>query len=112
MEYQRTCPVCGRQFTSTRRDALCCSSTCRSRKLRETRYANDEQKIVEQLRMALPRPQKPRPATTENIAEVLTELKGCTTALRYFSRSCSPSIRTRLIILSDCIDEAIKGVGL
>lgn len=94
-----------------RRDALCCSGACRKQKTRLARQENDEQRIVEELRMALPRPQKPKPATVDNIAETLTDIKGSTTALRFYARSCPVSIRPRLTILADCIDEAMKGVG-
>lgn len=111
MKYERTCPICGKKFTAKRRDALCCSSTCRKQKTRLARQENDEDRIVEELRMALPKPQKPKPATVENIAETLTNIKGNTTALRFYARSCPISIRPRLTVLADCIDEALKGVG-
>lgn len=111
MEYEKTCPICGRRFVASRRDALCCSASCRKQKVRLARLEQDEQRIIGDLRMAPPRPQRPRAATTENIADALTELKGCTTALRYFARSCNPIIRPRLTVLADCIDEAMKEVG-
>lgn len=111
MEYERKCIICGKHFIAKRKDASCCSSTCRKQKTRLTRMEEEEGRIIEELRMALPRPQKPRPATIDNIAETLTEIKGNTTALRYYARSCAPSIRPNLTILADCIDEAIKEVG-
>ncbi len=111
MKYERTCPICGKKFTATRRDALCCSGACRKQKTRITRQENEEGRILEELRMTLPRPQKPRPATVENMAETLTSLKGNTTALRYYAKSCAPSIRPRLTVLADCIDQAMKEVG-
>lgn len=111
MRYERKCIICGTQFIATRKDAACCSPACRKQKERLIKREDEEGRILEDLRMALPRPQKPRPATINNIADTLTDLKGTTTMLRFYARSCEPSIRPRLTVLADCIDEAIKEVG-
>lgn len=111
MEYKKTCPICGKEFTATRRDAMCCSSKCRVRKTREIQMMQDEEGILLSLRMMPPAPRKAKPATTENIAEVLTALKGETTALRFYARSCPNFLRPRLTVLADCIDESMKELG-
>lgn len=111
MEYKKTCPICGKEFTATRRDAMCCSSKCRVRKTREIQMMQDEEGILLSLRMMPPAPRKAKPATTENIAEVLTALKGETTSLRFYARSCPIFLRPRLTILADCIDESMKELG-
>lgn len=111
MEYKKTCPICGKEFTATRRDAMYCSSKCRVRKTREIQMMQDEEGILLSLRMMPPAPRKAKPATTENIAEVLTALKGETTALRFYARSCPNFLRPRLTVLADCIDESMKELG-
>ena len=111
MEYKKTCPICGKEFTAARRDAMCCSSRCRVRKTREAQMLQDEEGILLSLRTMPPAPRKAKPATTENIAEVLTALKGETTALRFYARSCPIFLRPRLTVLADCIDESMKELG-
>lgn len=71
----------------------------------------DEEGILLSLRMMPPAPRKAKPATIENIAEILTALKGETTALRFFARSCPNFLRPRLTVLADCIDESMKELG-
>lgn len=82
------------------------------RKMRTAREEQDEGAMLHRLRMAPPAPRPPRPATVGNIAELMTDIRGCTTALRFYARSCPPLLRPRLTVLADCIDEAMKGVGL
>lgn len=79
--------------------------------MQELRHLVDEDGIIQELRMTPAAPRKAKPATTENIAQTLTDIKGDTTALRFYARSCAPFLRPRLNILADCIDQSMKEVG-
>ena len=112
MEYVRKCPICGSEFMARRSDALCCSSSCRKAKARRARVENDANAIIAKLRMAPPRPVKPKEATVENIADVVVSLKANTTALRHYAHSCPIPVRPVVLALAEGVDVAIKEVGL
>lgn len=82
------------------------------RKMRAAKAERDEGRMLERLRMAPPAPRKPKPATVDNVSELICAIKGDTTALRFYARSCPVALRPRLTVLADCIDEALRGVGL
>lgn len=106
------CIICGKEFQTTRKDAACCSSTCRQRKLRQAHEAEVRGNLLCEIRMAPPRPRAPRPATVENIADSITCIKGDLTALRFYARSCPPSLRPALIAFCDAVDVAFEETGL
>lgn len=81
------------------------------RKKRDMERMTDEQAMLLQLRNTLPAPRKPKPATPDNIAETLTAIKGETSALRFYARSCPAPLRPRCTVLADCIDQAMREVG-
>lgn len=106
------CLVCGKEFETTRKDAVCCSPACRQRKYREAREAEHLGNLLCEIRLAPPKPRPPKPATVDNIAESITTIKGELTALRFYARSCPPSIRPNIIAFCDGVDIALKETGL
>lgn len=112
MKHLVKCLVCGKEFETTRTDAVCCSPACRQRKYRAAREAERLGNLLCEIRMATPQPRPPKPATVNNIADSITAIKGELTALRFYARSCPPSIRPNIIAFCDGVDVALKETGL
>lgn len=106
------CLVCGKEFKTTRKDAICCGPKCRQRKLRQAREAEALGNLLCEIHMAPPRPRAPKPATVENVADSIACIKGDLTALRFYVRSCPPSLRPALIAFCDAVDVAFEETGL
>lgn len=112
METIKTCPVCGSDFAAKRSTAVYCSPACRKASQRKRQLEEDSGHLIQVIKMAPPRPVKPKPATVDNIADAVMMARAASTSLNRYALSCAPALRAICLKAALGIDEALREAGL
>ena len=89
-----------------------CSDACKQNAYRYRHAQNDEDAILRYLKHLPPAPPEPARVTVDEMAKVVTQAKGCATAMHAYAPRCPEVMRSHLESFAAGIDEAARRAGL